>query len=243
MPLASDPLDSVRSKFYDLVQPFDVDPVYKRFATAATDDGGPHVEHRDGIYAYVLTERGNEYERRETSDPDELLYWLVSGTTGAAAQQFELANRIAGRDPRRLLFARHVELLEHIRADWGSRKREEYERVLKERPYRDRATSCWPWLLLVQVPAAVGIIWLASMLSGRADPGYMALGYLVAWCASVGGTLLSLVATLCFARSRCGGVGCLLAIAHALYLIVLLGLAALFMLAPRQSHHRPGPGF
>jgi hypothetical protein len=110
-------------------------------------------------------------------------------------------------------------------------------------PAEGERTSCWPRLLLAQVPAAIGIIWLAAMLSGHADPGYMALGYLVAWCVSVGGTLLTLVITLCFSKSRCGGVGCLLSIAHALYLIILLGLGALFMLAPRQSHHPPGPGF
>lgn len=242
MPLASEPLDSIRAKFDALVQPFDAHPAYKRFATEATHDGGPHVEYRNRIFAYVVTERGNEYERRETSDPDELLYWLVSDVTGQAAQRFELANRVVGRDSRRL-FAKHVELFENIRADWGHRKREEYERVLKEHPYHDRTVSCWPWFLLVQVPAAAGIIWLWAMLSGRADPGYLAVGYLVAWCASVGGTLLSLVVSLCFAKSRCGGAGCLLAIAHALYLVVLLGLAALVMLAPRESHHRPGPGF
>jgi hypothetical protein len=97
--------------------------------------------------------------------------------------------------------------------------------------------------LIVQAPAAIGIIFLAAMLSGRADPGYMGLGYLVAWFASVGGTFLSLVASLCFAKSRCGDVGCLLAIGHALYLITLLGLGALFILAPRGSHPHPGGGF
>ena len=139
MALVSQALEVVRSKFCALVQPFDVHPGYKRFATTATHDGGPHVEHYGGIYAYVVTERGNEYERRETNDPDELLYWLVSDTTREAAQLFELANRVAGRDFRRLLFAKHVELLENIRAEWGSRKREEYDTILKKHPYNDGA--------------------------------------------------------------------------------------------------------
>jgi len=129
MPLASVTIEALRAKFNTLVQPFDVHPAYKRFATAPTHDGGPHVEHHGDVYAYVVTERGNEYERRETRDPGELLYWLVSDTTGQAAQQFERVHRAAGRDSRRLWFAKHVELLENIRADWGSRKREEYERV------------------------------------------------------------------------------------------------------------------
>ena len=139
MPLASETLEAVRAKFDALVRPFEVHPGYKRFATAPTHDGGPHVEHRGQTYAYVVTERGTEYERRETRDPDELLYWLVSDTTWEAASQFELAHRVAGRDSRRLLFAKHVELLESIRAEWGSRKRQEYESVLKEHPYNDGA--------------------------------------------------------------------------------------------------------
>jgi hypothetical protein len=139
MPLASVTIEALRARFDALVQPFDVHPAYKRFATAPTQDGGPHVERRGDVYAYVVTERGSECERRETSDPDELLYWLVSDTTGQAARQFELTRRVAGRDSRRLWFAKHIELLENIRADWGSRKRDEYERVLKEHPYNDGA--------------------------------------------------------------------------------------------------------
>ena len=86
----------------------------------------------------MVTERGSEYERRETSDPDDVLYWLVSDTTREAAQRFELAQRVPGMDCRRLLFAKHVELLEGIRVAWGNRKREEYERILKDCPYNDR---------------------------------------------------------------------------------------------------------
>jgi hypothetical protein len=115
--------------------------------------------------------------------------------------------------------------------------------VVRPPPAERAPASCWPWLWLGQVPAAVGIVWLAALFSRRADPGYLGLGYLVAWFTSAGGTLLSLIVTLCFSKSRCGHVGCLLAIAHALHLIVLLGLGALVMLAPRESHPRPGGGF
>jgi hypothetical protein len=134
---AFDPLDALRVKFDDLVRPFDVHPAYKRIFTSPTGDGGPHIEHDGQTYAYVVTERGAECERRETRDPDEVLYWLVSDTTGEAAGRFELAHRFPGKDFRRLLFAKHVELLESIRADWGSRKRAEYESVLEKHPYCD----------------------------------------------------------------------------------------------------------
>jgi hypothetical protein len=121
------------------VRRFDVQPAYKRFASAPTDDGGSHVEHYGRTFAYVVTERGIECERRETNDPEELLYWLVSDAAREAARQYELRNRVPGRDSRRLLFTKHVEFLQSFRADWGSRKRAQYDAVLELRPYRDEA--------------------------------------------------------------------------------------------------------
>lgn len=139
MPTVSETLEAVRVEFDALVQGFDVHEGYKRFATSRTDDGGPHVELHDGIFAYVVTERGSEYERRETKDPDELLYWLVSDTTREAAQLYELKHRLRGRDCRRLLFSKHIEILQGIRSVWAERKRAEYEEVLLRQPYNDRA--------------------------------------------------------------------------------------------------------
>jgi hypothetical protein len=136
---------------------------------------------------------------------------------------------------------------DHYRAgnrDEGSKSMGAAERILRQLPSAEGAgTSCWSWFVLAQAPAALGIVYFAAMLTGHAEPGYMALGYLFAWCATVGGTFVSLVASLCFGKSRCGGVGCLLAIAYALYLAILLGLGALFMFAPRESTPRPGGGY
>lgn len=132
-------LETLRARFLALVQPFDVHAAYKRFETSPTDSGGPHIELHGNTFAYVITERGSEYERRETRDPDEVLYWLVSDTTREIAQRFELAHRVAGKDSRRLLFSKHIQLLENIRIDWANQKREEYERILLKYPYNDGA--------------------------------------------------------------------------------------------------------
>ena len=134
---SADTLELIRSEFDALVQQFDVHAMYKQFATSPTNDGSPHVEHYGRTYAYVVTERGEEVERRETNDRDQLLYWLVSDTTREAAQRYELTHRAARRDFRRLLFEKHVELLKGIRAVWGARKRQEYDDVLAKHPYID----------------------------------------------------------------------------------------------------------
>jgi len=137
MSVARVSIGAIRARFRRLVRGFDLHPELKRFSTSPSWLGSPHVEQYGDTYAYVVSERGEEFERRETSDPDELLYWVVSDVTGTVARQYELAHRVPGRDSRRIWFAKHVELMESIQADWGSRMREEYESVLKDAPYDD----------------------------------------------------------------------------------------------------------
>jgi hypothetical protein len=138
MPLATS-LETIRRRFHRLTQELDAHPAYKRFSTVPTNDGGPHAELNAGVLAYVVTERGKELERRETDNPDELLYWLVSDVAGDAARRYELNHRKSGVDSRRLWFEKHVELLSALNPAWGHRKQTEYDEVLKRNPYRDRA--------------------------------------------------------------------------------------------------------
>jgi hypothetical protein len=137
MSTAPESLDALRARFEALVAALDVSPYYKRFATSPLGDASPHIEYDGHTYAYVIRERDDELERRETRDPDDVLYWLVSDTARESALRFELAHRVPGKDFRRLYFAKHVELLQNIRADWGHRKRQEYGNILKRHPYSD----------------------------------------------------------------------------------------------------------
>lgn len=139
MPLTSPSLDALRNRFLKLVEPFETHPDYKRFATTPTHDGGPHIEKHGSIYAWVVTERGHEHERRETDDPDDVLYWLVCGVTTRVAQDYELQNREPTVDSRRMWFNLNVELLRDIKAEWGARKRAEYDRILRDHPFSDGA--------------------------------------------------------------------------------------------------------
>jgi hypothetical protein len=100
-------------------------------------DGSPHVEVTGDLYHYVVTERGTEFERRSTPDADELLYWLLQGVTFSLACDFELKHRVAGRDFRRLLFAKQLELLRGLSPDWERKRASEIERVLQQHPFDD----------------------------------------------------------------------------------------------------------
>ena len=80
------------------------------YQTRPLHDGSPHVEVLDGLY-YVVTERGEELQRRSTHEADELLYWLLQGVTFSLACDFELRHRVPGQDFRRILFTKQLELL------------------------------------------------------------------------------------------------------------------------------------
>jgi hypothetical protein len=96
----------------------------------------PHIEV-DIAYHWIVKERGQVLEWRTTRDLDQLLYWVFSAATFGMACKFEVANRRAGQDFRRLLFARQLELLGSIRADWRTTRLRELQNVLSTSPFSD----------------------------------------------------------------------------------------------------------
>lgn len=109
------------------------------FQTKAQHDGSAHVEEIErGLLCYVVTERGEELQRRYTMDPEELLYWLVDDAVSDIAGEWELRHRIDGQDSRRLSFAKRVELLAILSQHWAARKQRELDEILRRFPYSDR---------------------------------------------------------------------------------------------------------
>jgi len=111
------------------------------YQTCPAHDGSPHVEISGGHYHYVVTERGVELERRTTRDANQLMFWLLADVTFSLACEFELAHRLPGRDFRRVLFAKQVELLTGLDPAWGQRRAEELDRILREHPLEDSAET------------------------------------------------------------------------------------------------------
>jgi hypothetical protein len=139
MPLTAASLEDIRREFEAIVAPFEVHPAYKRFATSPMNDGSVHVEQHGHVYAFIGTERGIETLRRETNNPDELLFWLVSDVTVQVARQFELHHRCSGVDSRRMWFDLNVLLLAGIKKEWGTKQRAEYDLILTKHPFKDGA--------------------------------------------------------------------------------------------------------
>jgi hypothetical protein len=101
-------------------------------------NGAPHVEIIGDKYHYVVTERGSEYERKTTTDEDELLYWLISDVVSEMAGDFELKHRVKGQNFRRILFAKEIEFMGRISAEWAERMADDIQKILAVAPYNDR---------------------------------------------------------------------------------------------------------
>lgn len=106
-------------------------------SSSASHDGYAHVEFLDGVYQYVVTERGAELERRTAANADEVMYWLAQDASFELACAHEVRHRVANQDCRRLLFAKQVELLASANALWAARRMEEHQEILKAHPFRD----------------------------------------------------------------------------------------------------------
>jgi hypothetical protein len=108
-----------------------------RFPTVCGDDGSEHLEVAEDLYHLVVTERGRELSRFSSPSKEEILYRLVSGFAWGAAVEFEVRNRIEGRDFRRMLFAKQVSYLESVNRAWADRLRREISEILTRHPFDD----------------------------------------------------------------------------------------------------------
>lgn len=98
------------------------------------DMGYPHIEVDNNGYHYVVIERGTEWERKTSSNLNDLLYWIFSGVTFSMSSKFELENRIEDLDSRLLLFNKQIELLSKVNAEFGERLKIEIDQILKLSP-------------------------------------------------------------------------------------------------------------
>jgi len=99
--------------------------------------GTPHIEIDENGYNYVVSERGEEFERRQTKDIDKLLYWIFKQIVFIMASDYELENRKPNEDFRRQLFAKQIELMEQLDSKFAQWNKEDLDKILEESPYDD----------------------------------------------------------------------------------------------------------
>lgn len=98
------------------------------------------IEVESNVYHYVILGREQELERRSTSNPDELKYWIFEKITFGMALNYEMKNRIEGQDCRRLIWQTQLELLEKLDSFWKVKKESEVQEILAVNPYDDKSS-------------------------------------------------------------------------------------------------------
>ncbi|WP_050716253.1 MULTISPECIES: Imm63 family immunity protein [Ottowia] len=100
-------------------------------------DGTPFVVVDEGGYRYIFEERGMIFEERKTKDGEQLLYWIMEIIISNMAYSYELEHRDPQRDPRRIAFAKELELFGIINKSWRQLKKSKLDEILKNNPFDD----------------------------------------------------------------------------------------------------------
>ena len=127
-------LEAIQLRFFAIANQLDSQRALPIFPQ---HDGSAHAEQLGNSYFYVVTDRGTEFQRRETQNPDELLSWFVRDLTSEIAGRWELDHRLPGQDSRRLRFKRHIELLRSVDEFWADQQQAHYNDVLMMCPFND----------------------------------------------------------------------------------------------------------
>ena len=129
-------LSAIRARVNKLAALIDAEPDRLPSYGATRDFGFPHIEV-DTQYHRVVIERGQEIDRKSTSDLDELLFWVFRGVTFGMSSEFEMHHRRVGEDSRRQLFAKQIELMAILSLEWSNRLRDQIRLTMRSFPFND----------------------------------------------------------------------------------------------------------
>jgi len=96
-----------------------------------------YVFSKDGNYHFMFTEKGRISEDREINDETEVLWNVLNAVLFGISMEYALENRIEGKDFRRPLFKKEIELYSMFGDNFKQRKSEEIQEILIENPSED----------------------------------------------------------------------------------------------------------
>lgn len=107
------------------------------FGGVPIGDATPLVDYCHGKFIYIVSERGQEFERMESPNPYEIMFHIFVGITHKMASNYELKNRVNGQDVRRIIFSKQLETLGLIDFEWQIKHQEYLNNLLNKYPYND----------------------------------------------------------------------------------------------------------
>ena len=111
----------------------------KLFFGEGTDNsmGGTYIFNKNNEYHILYTEKGKVRSDILTDDKREVLWHAVQIISIDIIMNYAMCNREKGKDFRRALFAKEIEIFSLFGEDFEKRKKEEINTILKNNPYND----------------------------------------------------------------------------------------------------------
>lgn len=125
-------------------------PLAKLPPFSPQDAAVPFVKVSDGVLHWIVVERGEVLQHRETRDVHEWLYWVFNAVARDSASRWELTHRIEHVEFRLPRFCRHLELLARLDEGWADDTLASYWKTFESSPYdaddypRDDAAPALP---------------------------------------------------------------------------------------------------
>lgn len=98
---------------------------------------GTYVFNKNNEYHILYTEKGKVKEDRVTFEKEEVLWCIVEIISFDIAMEYAIKNKEEGRDFRRALFKKEIEIYSLFGEKFEKTKRLEIEEILKRNPYND----------------------------------------------------------------------------------------------------------
>lgn len=98
---------------------------------------GTYIFFKDGKYHVLFTEKGKVKVDMVTSKKEEVLWNVLDIFSFDIAVQYARENRVKGKDFRRALFKKEVEIYSLFGEQFKEKKISEIEEILKKNPYDD----------------------------------------------------------------------------------------------------------
>lgn len=127
----------LQNRIYELGEQIKAPKQLLRIYNAPQSDGTPYVLIFPDIYWYIIEERGCEFERNSTTDLDVLCYWIMERVVTILSMNYEVENRVKGKDYRRVMFEKRIELMGGISLNWKKIMEDKIFNILKFSPYED----------------------------------------------------------------------------------------------------------
>ena len=98
---------------------------------------GTYIFNQNNEYHILYTEKGKVKEDSVTFEKEEVLWRIVEIISFDTAMKYAIENKEEGKDFRRALFKKEIEIYSLFGEKFEKKKRIEIEEILKKSPYND----------------------------------------------------------------------------------------------------------